>query len=64
MVGPAKAFGMDVMAWSQNLGPEAARQRGARYVEKDELFALADVLSIHLVLSDRSRGLVGTTSWR
>jgi phosphoglycerate dehydrogenase-like enzyme len=54
----AKAFGMDVIAWSQNLTAEAAAAVGVRRVEKDELFRQADVVSIHLVLSDRSRGLV------
>ncbi|WP_160118014.1 D-2-hydroxyacid dehydrogenase family protein [Mycobacterium sp. MFM001] len=53
------AFGMDVIAWSTNLTPEAAAQAGATYVSKDELFGRADVLTIHLVLSERSRGLVG-----
>jgi phosphoglycerate dehydrogenase-like enzyme len=53
------AFGMDIIAWSANLTPEGAEQAGATYVSKQELFASADVLSIHLVLSDRSRGLVG-----
>ena len=55
----AKAFGMEVIAWSQNLTREAAEAVGVRYVDKDQLFEQADVLSIHLVLSDRSRGLVG-----
>jgi len=55
-----KAFGMDVIAWSANLTPEAAEQAGASYVSKDELFGRADVLTIHLVLSERSRGLVGS----
>ena len=54
----ARVFGMDVIAWSQNLTAEAAAEVGVRRVDKDELFAGADVLSIHLVLSDRSRGLV------
>jgi phosphoglycerate dehydrogenase-like enzyme len=53
------AFGMDVIAWSSNLTPEAAEQSGATYVSKDELFSRADVLSIHLKLSERTRGLVG-----
>jgi phosphoglycerate dehydrogenase-like enzyme len=53
------AFGMDVIAWSTNLTPKAAEQSGATYVSKDELFGRADVLTIHLVLSERSRGLVG-----
>jgi phosphoglycerate dehydrogenase-like enzyme len=55
----AKVFGMQTIAWSQNLTAEAAAEVGVRRVEKDELFAEADVISIHLVLSDRSRGLVG-----
>jgi len=53
------AFGMDVIAWSSNLTPDAAEQSGATYVSRDELFSRADVLTIHLVLSERSRGLVG-----
>ncbi|GLP73024.1 2-hydroxyacid dehydrogenase [Mycobacterium antarcticum] len=53
------AFGMDVVAWSQNLTPEAAREVGARHVPRDEFFATADVVTIHLKLSERSRGLVG-----
>ncbi|KHL03021.1 D-2-hydroxyacid dehydrogenase family protein [Sinomonas humi] len=53
------AFGMDVVAWSQNLTEERAAEVGVRRVEKDELFATADVLTVHLVLSKRSRGIVG-----
>ena len=53
------ALGMNVIAWSQNLTHEQARERGAERVEKDELFRRADVMSIHLILSDRTRGLVG-----
>ena len=53
------AFGMEVIAWSRNLTAGAAEAAGARRVERDELFSLADVLTIHLVLSDRTRGLVG-----
>jgi phosphoglycerate dehydrogenase-like enzyme len=53
------AFEMEVIAWSANLGAERAAECGARRVEKDELFRRADLLSIHLVLSARSRGLVG-----
>jgi len=59
MVGPAVAFGMEVIAWSQNLTDERAAEVGVRRVSKDELLSRADFLSIHLVLSDRSRGLVG-----
>jgi D-3-phosphoglycerate dehydrogenase len=55
----AKALGMKVIAWSQNLTPEKAKEAGAEYVTKEELFARADVVSIHVILSDRSRGLVG-----
>ncbi|WP_420392488.1 D-2-hydroxyacid dehydrogenase family protein [Acuticoccus sp.] len=54
----APAFGMDVIAWSQNLTDEAAAERGARRVEKAVLFAEADVVTIHTVLSARTRGLV------
>lgn len=53
------AFGMDVIAWSTNLAPEAAEKAGVRYVSRDELFCTADVLTIHLKLSERTRGLVG-----
>jgi phosphoglycerate dehydrogenase-like enzyme len=53
------AFGMNVIAWSQNLTEERAREHGVERVEKDELFRRSDVLSVHLVLSPRSRGLVG-----
>lgn len=53
------AFGMDVIAWSQNLSIEKAAAIGVRRVSKEELFRDADVLSVHLVLGDRTRGLVG-----
>ncbi|HEX7095120.1 MAG TPA: D-2-hydroxyacid dehydrogenase family protein [Acidimicrobiales bacterium] len=53
------AFGMKVIAWSQNLTDERAQEIGAVRVERDELFRQADVLSIHLVLSDRTRAIVG-----
>ena len=55
----AKVFGMDVIAWSQNLTAEAAAAGGARRVEKAALFEESDVVSIHVVLSERTRGLVG-----
>lgn len=54
-----RAFGMPVIAWSQNLTDEAAAKAGAHRVTKDELFSDSDVLSIHSVLSERTRGLVG-----
>jgi phosphoglycerate dehydrogenase-like enzyme len=53
------AFGMKPVAWSQNLTPEAANAAGATLVSKEQLFEQADILTIHLVLSNRSRGLVG-----
>ena len=53
------ALGMDVVAWSQNLTAEAARAGGAELLRKDEVLERADVLSLHLVLSDRTRGIVG-----
>jgi phosphoglycerate dehydrogenase-like enzyme len=52
-------FGMEVIAWSQNLTEETAAAVGARRVEKSVLFEQSDVVSIHLVLSERTRGLVG-----
>jgi len=54
-----QAFGMTTIAWSQNLTAEKAAEHGVRAVTKEELFAASDVLTIHLVLSQRSRGLVG-----
>ncbi|MFN8043673.1 MAG: NAD(P)-dependent oxidoreductase, partial [Mycobacterium sp.] len=54
-----EAFGMRVAAWSENLTPEAAAESGATYVSRNDLFATADVLTIHLKLSERSAGLVG-----
>jgi phosphoglycerate dehydrogenase-like enzyme len=53
------AFGMKVIAWSQNLTAERAAEAGASRVEKSDLFGLSDVLTIHLLLSDRTRGIVG-----
>lgn len=55
----AKAFGMEVIAWSQNLQADDAARFGVTRVERDDLFRRSDVLSIHIVLSDRTRGLVG-----
>src|SRR2546422_3400646 len=55
-----QAFEMTVLAWSQNLTRERAREVGATLVDRDELLARADVVSIHLVLSERTRGLIGT----
>ena len=55
----ALAFGMKVIAWSQNLTAEKCAAAGATLVTKDELLQRSDFISIHLVLSDRSRGLIG-----
>jgi phosphoglycerate dehydrogenase-like enzyme len=55
----AKALRMNVIAWSQNLTAERAAEVGAKLVSKDELMATADAITIHMVLSDRSRGLIG-----
>jgi phosphoglycerate dehydrogenase-like enzyme len=55
----AKAFGMKVIAWSQNLTPEKCQEAGVGYVSKDDLFRQSDFITIHVVLSPRSRGLVG-----
>jgi D-3-phosphoglycerate dehydrogenase len=55
----ANAFDMKVIAWSQNLTDARAAECNATRVEKDELFKRSDAISVHLVLSDRSRGLVG-----
>jgi phosphoglycerate dehydrogenase-like enzyme len=54
-----RAFGMEVIAWSQNLTQEKAEALGVRLASKDELFRQADIVTIHLVLSRRTRGLVG-----
>ncbi|MEV7102607.1 D-2-hydroxyacid dehydrogenase family protein [Streptomyces atroolivaceus] len=55
-----RAFGMDVVAWSENLTPERAEQAGARLAaSKEELLGAGDFVSVHLVLSERTRGLLG-----
>ncbi|MEE3247863.1 MAG: D-2-hydroxyacid dehydrogenase family protein [Chloroflexota bacterium] len=55
----AKAFDMNVIAWSQNMTNERANECGATLVDKETLFRDSDIVSVHLVLSDRTRGLVG-----
>ncbi|HEY7297290.1 MAG TPA: D-2-hydroxyacid dehydrogenase family protein [Xanthobacteraceae bacterium] len=55
----AKAFGMRVIAWSQNLTPERCKEAGVDYANKEDLFRQADIVTIHVVLSQRSRGLIG-----
>ncbi|MGC2810740.1 MAG: D-2-hydroxyacid dehydrogenase family protein [Bradyrhizobium sp.] len=57
--GLAKAFGMNVIAWSPNLTPERCQEVGVGYASKEELFATADIITVHVVLSQRSSGLVG-----
>jgi phosphoglycerate dehydrogenase-like enzyme len=57
--GLAKAFGMKVIAWSPNLTAERCKEVGVNYTTKEELFSTADIVTIHVVLSQRSRGLVG-----
>jgi phosphoglycerate dehydrogenase-like enzyme len=59
------AFGMDVAAWSQNLTAERAAAEGVRFVSsKEELLETSDVVSVHLVLGDRTRGLLGEPELR
>jgi phosphoglycerate dehydrogenase-like enzyme len=53
------AFGMKVLAWSENLTSEAAAERGVTRVEREQLFTESDIVSIHVQLSERSRGMVG-----
>jgi D-3-phosphoglycerate dehydrogenase len=55
----AQAFGMNVIAWSPNLTPERCKEVGVTYASKEDLFKTADVVSIHVVLGPRSRGIVG-----
>src|SRR5207248_11132239 len=53
------AFGMNVIAWSPNLTPERCKEVGVTYATKEELFKTADVITVHVVVGQRSRGLVG-----
>jgi phosphoglycerate dehydrogenase-like enzyme len=55
----AKPFGMKVIAWSPNLTPDKCREAGVEYASKEDLFRNADFVTIHVQLSDRSRGLIG-----
>jgi len=59
----AQGFGMEVVAWSQNLTDQQASSLGVRRVEKNELIATSKVISLHLVLSDRTRGVIGQTEY-
>jgi phosphoglycerate dehydrogenase-like enzyme len=56
------AFGMNIIAWSQNMTPQIAEAAGANLVSKDELFRQADIVTIHLILSGRTKGLVGAAA--
>jgi D-3-phosphoglycerate dehydrogenase len=58
VAGIGKAFGMKVMAWSQNLTPEKAKEAGVDYASREDLFTKSDFVSIHYQLSERSRGLI------
>ena len=60
----ARAFGMDVQAWGPTLTPERAAQHGVRAVGFEDLLSTSDVVSIHLRLSDTSRGLLGADQLR
>jgi phosphoglycerate dehydrogenase-like enzyme len=57
----AQALGMKVIAWSQNLTPEKCREAGVEYATKEELLRQSDFVSIHVILSQRTRGLIGAT---
>src|SRR6266436_2773778 len=59
VAGVAKAFGMKVIAWSPNLTAEKCKEVGVEYAAKDDLFRQADIVTIHVQLGDRSRGVVG-----
>jgi phosphoglycerate dehydrogenase-like enzyme len=59
MAEVAKVFGLDVIAWSANLTDERCAELGVRRVEREVLFRQADIVSLHLVLSERTRGIVG-----
>jgi phosphoglycerate dehydrogenase-like enzyme len=58
LAGHARALGMEVLAWSQNLTEAAARERGATWADKETLLRRSDAVSLHLVLSDRTRGII------
>ncbi len=59
-----RAFKMNIIAWSQNLTPEKCSEAGAEYVNRDDLFRRSDFLSIHVQLSQRTRGLIGVNEFR
>jgi len=57
----ARAFGMKVVAWSQNLSAEKCEEAGVDYAPKDGLFRQSDIITVHLILSPRTRGLIGAS---
>jgi phosphoglycerate dehydrogenase-like enzyme len=59
VAGIAKAFGMKVLAWSQNLTADKCREAGVDYASKEDLFRQADFVSVHVQLSERTRRLIG-----
>jgi phosphoglycerate dehydrogenase-like enzyme len=59
-----QAFDMNVVAWSSNLDPQRARDLGVEPVSKDQLLRQSDVVSIHLKLGPRSRGLIGASEFQ
>ncbi|TKI04714.1 D-2-hydroxyacid dehydrogenase family protein [Martelella alba] len=62
IAGYGRAFGMRLMAWSPNLTEELAARHGVEYVSRQALFRRADIISVHLVLSERSRGIIDAAS--
>ncbi len=59
----ARAFGMDLVAWSPHLTRERAARHEARLVDRQELFAVSDIVSVHMILADSTRGLVGAAEF-
>ncbi|KAH9846820.1 D-isomer specific 2-hydroxyacid dehydrogenase [Lenzites betulinus] len=60
----AKAFGMEVIGWSPNLTPERAEKAGVTYIStKEELLRRSDIVSIHMVLSERTEGMIASADW-
>ena len=58
------AFGMKVQAWSTNLTPDRCAECGVEFASRDELFATSDIVTVHLVLSDRTRDLIGAAEFQ
>ncbi|KAI0830599.1 D-isomer specific 2-hydroxyacid dehydrogenase [Trametes gibbosa] len=60
----AKAFGMEVIGWSPNLTPERAEKAGVTFVStKEELLRRSDIVSVHMVLSERTEGMIASSDW-